>query len=286
MATIKAKIQSLINKANNTTGKSDTDLTNAVKSLAEGYGQGGEPWDETDPDNIIIEGEPTDGDTLTEFLKVRGCRYLFYYCTFVEAPWMDTTTVTDMSYMFAECGSMRSAPSYNTSNVTTMVNMFYRCGEMLSAPLLDTSKVQNMYATFQECMGMTTVPAWDMRAVTNTYTMFRYCYKLTDMRIRNIKTSLEVASGTSWGHLLTVDSLVHLIYELRKQSSALTLTVGSANLAKLANVYVKAIDITDDMRAEDDLIDEKYPFVVCESTDEGAMLITTYASTVKNWTIK
>ena len=36
------------------------------------------------------------------------------------------------------------------------------------------------------------------------------------------------------------------------------------------------------MRAEDDLIDEKYPFARCESTDEGATLITDYIS-VKNW---
>lgn len=38
---VKAKIQSLITEANNTTGKSDTDLTSAMLSLAEGYGQGG-----------------------------------------------------------------------------------------------------------------------------------------------------------------------------------------------------------------------------------------------------
>ena len=38
---VKSKIQSLINKANETTGKSDTDLTKAVKSLVAGYGQGG-----------------------------------------------------------------------------------------------------------------------------------------------------------------------------------------------------------------------------------------------------
>ena len=37
---VKVKIENLINKANATTGKSDTNLTDAVSHLTEGYGQG------------------------------------------------------------------------------------------------------------------------------------------------------------------------------------------------------------------------------------------------------
>ena len=37
---VKAKLQGLITKANETTGKSDADLTNAVNGLIEGYGKG------------------------------------------------------------------------------------------------------------------------------------------------------------------------------------------------------------------------------------------------------
>ena len=153
-------------------------------------------------------------------------------------------------------------------------------------PLFDTSKVTNMASMFSNCRALTTVPALDMRSVSNVNSMFSDCLAITEIWVKNIKTTLQVSSGTSYGHLLTVDSLVHLVYELRKQASSQTLSIGTTNLAKLANVYVKAVEITDEMRAEDDLIDEKYPFVRCESTDEGAMLITTYASTIKNWTIK
>lgn len=39
---IKSKIQSLISAANNETGESDTTLTDAVQTLVDGYGQGGE----------------------------------------------------------------------------------------------------------------------------------------------------------------------------------------------------------------------------------------------------
>ena len=52
---VKAKIQSLINKANTTTGKSDTDLTEAVLSLVGGYGNGDSPL----PSEVATESEMT-----------------------------------------------------------------------------------------------------------------------------------------------------------------------------------------------------------------------------------
>ena len=219
--------------------------------------------------------------------KVTRMLYMFTGCEkLTKVPLYDTSNVTDMSYLFNGCRALTEVPLFDTSKATSMQSMFSNCRQITTVPLLDTSKATSMYYMFNQCYALTTVPALDMRNVTNFNTAFYLCEAVTDIQIRNIKASLQVGSGTSYGHLLTVDSLVHLIYELRKQSSSLTITVGTANLEKLANVYVKAIDITDEMRADDDLIDEKYPFVVCESTDEGATLITTYASTIKNWTIK
>jgi hypothetical protein len=148
-------------------------------------------------------------------------------------------------------------------------------------PLLDTSGWTKLYHVFKGCKSLTTIPEWDLR---NIYSIssFSDCVALTDVRFRNIQRNLSLSSSP----LLTVDSLVHLIYELRNQKySSNTLTIGTTNLEKLANVYVKLVDITDEMREKDDLIDEKYPFVVCDSTDEGATLITTYISS-KNWALK
>lgn len=106
---------------------------------------------------------------------------------------------------------------------------------------------------------------------------------LTEIWIRNIKASLPIGSNY-YTNTLTIESIIHIIYELRDTGSVKTLTVGSNILSRLADVYVKTIDVTDEMRAEDDLVDEKMPFVVCESTDEGATLITEYVL-FKNWKI-
>lgn len=141
---------------------------------------------------------------------------------------------------------------------------------------------------FKDCRSLTTIPQLDTSNVTannNTSNMFYNCVQMTNLSIKNIKTNLQVGSGTSYGYLLTVDSLLGLCKELITASSSKTLTIGSANLNKLANVYVKRITITDEMREEDPLIDQKIPFEVCDSTDEGAVLITNYTKS-KKWTLR
>ena len=137
---------------------------------------------------------------------------------------------------------------------------------------------------FDGCFALTTIPELNIGNGTNFAAMFRNCYALTNLKIKNIRRSLKISDGTSWGHLLTLESLLFIIGELITATSSQTLTVGSANLEKLANVYVKTIAITDEMRAADANIDAKRPFEVCESTDEGAMPITNYASS-KKWAI-
>ena len=58
-------------------------------------------------------------------------------------------------------------------------------------------------------------------------------------------------------------------------TSSQPLTIGSANLEKIAGLYCR---ITDDTH-------EKKPMELCESTDEGAMTLHNYASE-KNWLIQ
>ena len=197
----------------------------------------------------------------------------------------DTSSVTDTYCMFGNCSSLTTVPLFNTSSVTNMPNMFQNCSSLTTVPSFDTRSVTNMSYMFQQCSSLTTVPLFDTSSGPNMTNMFNNCKNLTECWIRNIKSNLQVGSSTSYGHLLTLESLEHLIQELRNIGASRTLTVGSANLKKLTNVYVKTIDITDEMRAEDEFIDQKVPFVVCESTDEGAMPIKNYALE-KKWTIK
>ena len=218
--------------------------------------------------------------------NVKNMTNMFYGCSSLRTiPLLDTSNVKNMNGMFSGCSSLTTIPLLDTSNVTDMSSMFYGCSSLTTIPLLDTSNVTSMSFMFYDCSKLTTIPQLDTSNVKNMTNMFYGCSKLTDCRLKNIKANLQVGSGTTFGHLLTVDSLLFMIGELVNVNASRTFTVGSANLTKLSNIYVRTINITDAMRAEDALIDQKLPFEVCTSSDSGAKLVSDYVR-LKNWSLK
>lgn len=172
----------------------------------------------------------------------------------------------------------------DTSECESAASMFSNAYMIKSPLLLDLRKCRGLNNMFAGST-VEVIRGYDIRSSANITNFISGCSKIREIWIKNIKANLQVGSANTWGHLLTLESLIHLIGELRTVRYLTTLTVGSANLEKLANIYVKTVEITDEMRANDDLIDEKLPFEVCESTDEGACLITEYVN-YKNWQIQ
>ena len=91
----------------------------------------------------------------------------------------NSTGVTTMINMFADCPSLTSIPLFDTSSVTGMDYMFYNCHNLTSVPLFDTSNVTGMSFMFTNCYSLTSVPLFDTSNVTNMKFMF-YMYKSGD----------------------------------------------------------------------------------------------------------
>ncbi len=227
--------------------------------------------------------------------NVKGMTWMFHNCralTNLDLSNFNTSQITTMYMMFSSCVALTSLnlSSFNTSNVTDMQGTFGGCNALTSLDLssFDTSKVTSMYMMFKECHALAEILGTiDMINVTNCNYMFQSCYALTNVTLKNIKTTLTIGTGTSWGHLLTLDCLINTIKELWDYSSGTktyTLTIGSANIEKIANTYVKLITPTEEQIAQDPNIVNKKHCEVCESTDEGAMTLTEYA-TSKRWAI-
>lgn len=203
---------------------------------------------------------------------------------------LDTGKVTNMKTMFQNCAMITSLDlsSFNTSNVTNMQMMFYACQKLYDINLnnFDTSKVTNMEQMFSACYLLRTISGkLDMINVTNNTHMFMMV-GITDVTLLNIKKSLQLGSGTSWGTKLSNSTLINTIQQLwdLTGSTSQTLTLSTTSKNNIANIYVKLVDVTDEMLAQDQYAGSKKPCVVCESTDEGAMTLTEYA-TSKNWAI-
>ena len=85
-------------------------------------------------------------------VKKEGLR--FGYSTFTEVPeWVDFEGITDMSYMFNDCGNLQVISEINTSNVSNMSYMFNGCNVLQRLDLsgFDTSKVTSMSYMFNRC---------------------------------------------------------------------------------------------------------------------------------------
>ena len=76
----------------------------------------------------------------------------FNSCRLMDLQWLDTSNVTDMSYMFSNCYSLVSldVSNFDTSKVTDMSYMFYNCSnlQILDVSNFDTSNVTNIRSMF------------------------------------------------------------------------------------------------------------------------------------------
>lgn len=222
--------------------------------------------------------------------------FLNYLNSLVYFEGINNTTLVICDKAFYNCSSLKTIPNgMPLDKYYTCSYVFYNCTALeIVTPIQNLKNCTNYGYMFYGCYNLKTIGSIDLRSATNVKSIVNNCYSLVNITLKNIPISIQIGSGSmadtlGYGQMLTLKSLLNTIKEVldnTEGASTKTLTVGSANLAKLANVYVKLIEITDDMRAEDEFIDKKFPFEVCESTDEGAMHIINDYLFLKNWEIK
>lgn len=226
--------------------------------------------------NIIVSDKFNTNAVTTMYAMFQNCQNL------VEVPELDTSNVTNMGSMFGSCNNLTRLPQLDMSKVTSASYMFHICKTLKEIPALDTKNVTSFQTMCGSCSELETVHSIDLRSATSLSSMFSGCSKLTNLNLKNIKKSLDLKHSL----LLTDDSIVNTFKELWDLTggTSQSVSLAGASYARTEAIYVKLIDITDEMRAEDDLIDNKKPCIVCESTDEGAMTLKEYGIS-KNWAI-
>ena len=120
--------------------------------------------------------------------------------------YLDTSKVTDMSWMFANSPKLTSIDisMFDTSSATDMTAMFYKCEGVTNINLsgIDTSKVTNMsksgnahFGMFESCISLISIDVseFDTSNVTYMRSMFRNCQKLVSLDLRSFDTSSSPA---------------------------------------------------------------------------------------------
>ena len=125
---------------------------------------------------------------------------------------LDTSEVTDMSYMFYNCSNLTSLDlsSFDTSKVTDMSYMFFGCSlTNLDVSKFDTSHVIYMSDMFHSCDNLTSLDLskFDTSKVTDMSEMFSSCDKLTDLDLRNFDTSEVINMSNMFNYCLSLTSL-------------------------------------------------------------------------------
>lgn len=143
---VKAKLQGLISLANNTTGKTDTDLTAAVNALIAGFGQGGSPGGT----GGIYMAKVTPAETVgsLEVVHNLGTTDILFAACFVE-------TLGDAVPTFAcalgkwwaktDIPNNRSAVGYNTLSSYNVANAYAICNAPTSSSYWDEVENENSF---------------------------------------------------------------------------------------------------------------------------------------------
>ena len=130
--------------------------------------------------------------------------------TSLDVSYLNTSSVTNMGWMFYETGrtSMKTfklGSTFSTSNVTNMDRMFCSCGQNALQSLdlgsnFDTSKVTNMYWMFGHCETITSLNLgnkFNTGNVTIMESMFVYCKSLTSLNLGS-KFNTSNVTEMSW----------------------------------------------------------------------------------------
>ena len=126
---------------------------------------------------------------------------------------LDTTKITNMSWMFHECYSLASldVSHFNTANVTNMSWMFTECYSLASLDVshFNTANVTDMSWMFKNCSGITSldVSKFDTTNVTDMSWMFAYCTRLTSLDLSHFNTSKVTNMRDMFNYCMNLTSL-------------------------------------------------------------------------------
>ena len=174
--------------------------------------------------------------------KVTDMSYMFRQCsnlTALDVSNFDTSKVTDMSYMFSNCEKLTAldVSSFNTSAVTDMNGMFNFCSSLtaLDVSNFNTSNVARMSDMFNSCSNLTALDLsnFNTSAVTGMDGMFNGCSRLTALDVSNFDTSKVTSMSSMFSLCSNLTALDVSHFNTSKATFMYGMFSGCSNLTTL-----------------------------------------------------
>ena len=123
--------------------------------------------------------------------NVTDMSYMFSGCNFIEhinLSYLDTSNVIDMSNIFSKCNFKSFVfPNINTSSLKNASGMFDSCKKLITLDLsnLNTSNVNDMSSMFSWCSSLRSLDLsrFNTKNVTDMFQMFNWCYNLSNIYV-------------------------------------------------------------------------------------------------------
>jgi surface protein len=186
------------------------------------------------------------------YSRITDMSYMFYGCKSLKTiPYLNTSNVIDMSYMFYKCRLLKTIPQFDTSNVRDMSYMFTHCYSLRNIPFLDTSNVRDMSYMFYECRSLRTIPYLYNTSLEVEVLMFYGCRNLDKSNIdTRVKKNKKIIDYKKTIQLLTSETNE----EYKKKNGKwdylkinellnLEIKIGVAAVRKYVNEYEKQNEV-------------------------------------------
>ena len=135
--------------------------------------------------NMFEECKSLDSICWLDTSKVTNTRYMLAFTSITTVPLFDTSSVSVMGSMFADCRSLVTVPLFDTHNVESMASMFIGCDSLRSVPAFDTGNVIAIQYMFSGCSSLTSLPTFDTHNVEVMQSFCSDCSSLTNVPLLN-----------------------------------------------------------------------------------------------------
>jgi surface protein len=168
---------------------------------------------------------------------------MFANCILFNQPLsFNTSAVTNMSFMFGSCSVFNQSLSFNTLLVTDMSGMFASCLVFNSALTFNTSAVMYMSGMFNNCSVFNQALSFNTSAVINMSAMFAFCSAFNQPINFNTSAVTDMSSmffyATSFNQPLTFNtSLVTNMNSMFGQCTVFNQPLTFTSTALVQNMY-------------------------------------------------